>query len=419
MLISFTVSNFLSFQDKHTLSFKVKKTDSTLPEAIFSTHNENLTKTIAVYGANASGKSNLVKAFAFVRNFVVNGLQQSLTNIIPVESFLLSTETEHKPSLFELEIVSGKKLFIYGFEVSQQKIYKEWLYEYPNKKVLFERGANDIKFNARHFKEGSSQAIKNTRDNVLFLSVVASLNGEVSKDVVEAIKKIRVISGLQKGQTLNYSFEKYTKDESYRNKMKDFILEADFGISDIISEEKQVSAEEFVQIVPPQFRDALTAGKTNFFERKVAMLHQKYGTGKEKTGSVPFDFFKESDGTQQMFALSAPFINSLEEGNMLVIDELDSSLHPLLCQYILKIFNSTEQNSKNAQLVFTTHDISLLDEELLRRDQIWFTQKNSTGASELFSLADLGERSNLNFAKRYLEGRYGALPYVKLLEDIQ
>ncbi|MCL4365929.1 ATP-binding protein, partial [Patescibacteria group bacterium] len=364
-----------------------------------------------------SGKSNLIKAFAFVRNFVLNGLQQSLTGGIPVEPFLLSTTTETKPSTFELEILSGDSTYIYGFEVFAHKVHKEWLQQYPNKKVLFERTDQDIKANARYFKEGSANAIKNTRENVLFLTVLASLNGDISKEVVNSIKKIQVLSKFD--ETLNYSFDKYTKDASYRQKMKDFILQADFGIRDLLSEEKQLTKEEFVKPVPPQFQDILTAGKDNFFERKLATLHPRYDANQKEVGQVAFNFFKESEGTQKAFALSAPFINSLEEGNLLVVDELDSSLHPLICRYLLKLFNSNEANSNQAQLVFTTHDISLLDEDLLRRDQIWFTQKDKFGATELFSLADLGERSNLNFAKRYLEGRYGALPYIKELETIE
>ena len=417
MLTTFTVANFLSIKDKQSLSFRAKKQDQSLPESLSTQNEEVLVKSMAVFGPNASGKSNLIKAFAFVRNFVLNGLQQSLTGGIPVEPFLLSTATDNKPSTFELEIANGKDTFIYGLEVFPQKVHKEWLHQYPNKKVLFERNDQDIKANARYFKEGSANAIKNTRENVLFLTLLASQNGDISKEVVNSIKKIQVLSKFD--ETLNYSFDKYTKDASYRQKMKNFILQADFGIRDLLSEEKQLTKEEFVKPVPLQFQDLLTSGKDNFFERKLATLQLRYDVNKKEIGQVAFNFFKESEGTQKAFALSAPFINSLEDGNLLVVDELDSSLHPLICRYLLKLFNSKEGNSNQAQLIFTTHDISLLDEDLLRRDQIWFTQKDKYGATDIFSLADLGERSNLNFAKRYLEGRYGAIPYIKELETIE
>jgi len=417
MITKFTVGNFLSFKDKQTFSFTAQRKDSSLKDSLTKVHGDTLVRTVAVYGSNASGKSNFIKAFSFVRNFAVNGLKQ-LENAIPVEPFLLSSETEHKPSLFELEIVVGKDLFVYGFEVSNRKVYKEWLYQYPNKKTLFERQAKEIKVNARYFKEGSANTRKQTRNNVLYLSVVASYAGKISTKVLDAIKKIQVISGLERGQTLNYSFEKYTREEDYRDKMREFILEADLGISDIIPEERRMSAEE-IESIPPQFRNQIVHGKASLFERRLSTLHKKYDYDEKSAGVVAFNFFKESDGTQQMFALSAPFINSLKESNTLVIDELDASLHPLMCRYILKLFNSGDHNAKDAQLIFTTHDVSLLDEDLLRRDQIWFTQKDKFGATDIFSLADLGERSNLNFAKRYLEGRYGALPYIKQLEDIE
>ena len=147
------------------------------------------------------------------------------------------------------------------------------------------------------------------------------------------------------------------------------------------------------------------------------MIHKKSG---DSNGTAVFDFFQESDGTQQMFALSGPIVDSLKDGKTIFIDELDAHLHPFLLRYVLMIFNSKEKNPKNAQLVFTTHDISLLDSQILRRDQIWFAEKNrDQGASDYFSLYDMKEKEGMNYAKRYFEGRYGALPYVSALEGIE
>lgn len=418
MITKFTVGNFLSFKDKQTFSFTAQKKDSSLKNSLTKVHGEAFVRSVAIYGPNASGKSNFIKSFAFVRNFVVNGLKQ-LENAIPVEPFLLSNQNEHKPSYFELEIIIGEDLFTYGFEVSNKKVYREWLYQYPNKKILFERSAGEIKVNTRYFKEGSAITKKETRDRVLYLSVVASRNGEISQRVLGSLSKIHIVVGTEKGSTLDYSFTKYTKDENYRDWMKNFVLEADLGIKDIISEEQQITAEEFYKTVPSHLREQLAETKGAFFKRRLATLHDKYDSHGQSAGTVAFNFFKESEGTQQAFALSGPLKDTLEESNTLIIDELDASLHPLMCRYILKLFNSGDHNAKNAQLIFTTHDISLLDEELMRRDQIWFAQKDKFGATDIFSLADLGERSNLNFAKRYLEGRYGALPYIKQLEDIE
>ena len=420
MITKFTVGNFLSFKDNQTFSFVARKQDTSLQEVLTKAHGEIFVRAAAIYGPNASGKSNFIKAFIFLRNFVLNGLKQ-LEKTIPVEPFLLSNETETKPSFLELEISIGKEIFTYGFEVSSEKVHKEWLHQYPNKKILFERNLKEIKTNPRSFREGTAITKKeiNNRENVLYLSVVASHGGEIAGKIVNAVQKIQVISGLQKAQTLDYSFDRYTKDDGYRAWIKEFMLEADLGIKDILSEEQQITAEEFIKTVPLQLREQLAAEKGAFFKRKLAFVHSKFDASGKTAGAVAFNFFKESDGTQQAFALSGPLKNTLEESNTLIIDELDASLHPLMCRYILKVFGSGSHNAKNAQLIFTTHDVSLLDEDLLRRDQVWFTQKGKTGATELFSLANLGERSNLNFAKRYLEGRYGALPYIKQLEDIE
>lgn len=417
MLARFTVGNFLSLKDKYSLSFIAKKKDKSLPESIFTSNKQDLVKSIAIFGANASGKSNLIKALRFTKGMVVNGLKKSLADSIEVDPFLLNTTTEKSPSFFELEILSGKKTFVYGFEVSSKKVSKEWLYQFPNQKILFERLNQEIKTNVHFFREGTASARKNTRENVLFLTVVASLNGVISKELVEAIKKIRVISGLEKNKTLNYSFDKFSGDKNYRAKMKEFVVQAGTGVEDIISEERPLTPEEIAKL-PTRFKSNISGQMTEVSSRNLSTVHQKYDEEGKSIGEVPFDFFDESDGTQQIFALSGPIIDSLEQGNTLVIDELDSNLHPLVCRYVLKMFNSSDKNKNAAQLVFTTHDTSLLDEDLLRKDQVWFTQKDKTGATEVFSLADLGERSNLNFAKRYLEGRYGALPYIRLLEGV-
>ena len=202
-------------------------------------------------------------------------------------------------------------------------------------------------------------------------------------------------------------------------KMKEFILKANPGLVDIQASEKMILAKE-VQNIPDKFRELLFKEDSKIAERSLKFLRKKYASDGKEIGTEPLDFFtEESEGTQQMFALAAPFLDTLENGKVLFIDEIDASLHPLFCQYLSSIFNSKEQNPKNAQLIFTTHDTSLLKEELFRRDQIYFTDKNEGGATELFSLSDISERKGVDFAKRYLEGRYNALPYISDFEDLK
>ena len=204
---------------------------------------------------------------------------------------------------------------------------------------------------------------------------------------------------------------------NYLDEAFEFLKEAEFTMKKLIKENKEVSKEEFGKFFPPQLRELVTTGKSKFFLRKAQATHPKYDEKNNEIEDVQFDFHtQESEGTKNMLGLSLLFIDALKEGKTLFIDELNTSLHPFLCRFVLKKFNSKE-NRNNAQLIFTTHDVSLLDNEIFRRDQIFFVEKDKYGASTLFSLTDLGERKDLSYRKRYFEGRYGALPYIKTLES--
>jgi len=218
---------------------------------------------------------------------------------------------------------------------------------------------------------------------------------------------------------MDFSFGKFLEDEKMAEQMKHFIVEADFGIIDIQASQKMILAKE-IQNMPDKFKELFFKEDSKIAERSLKFLHKKFDKTQKEVGSESLDFFsEESEGTQQMFALSAPIIDTLENGKILFIDEIDASLHPILCQYLITIFNSKEKNPNNAQLIFSTHDVSLLKEELLRRDQVYFTEKNKFGETELFSLSDISERKGVDFAKRYLEGRYNALPYISDFENLK
>jgi len=415
MIKKFTVKNFLSFKNGNTLNFEKQAGDDSCEGAFFKYQKTWLLHSMAIYGANASGKSNLWKALFFFRSFISTSLQTSLSNEkIPVTPFLLNTQTEQEPSFFEIEIFLKEKLFIYGFEVSPIKVHREWLLESAYNKTLFERTNDDITSNPNYFKEATADLKDKTRTNVLFLTVLASYNAELSCELVKEIQKIEVFSGNAHGITLDYAVKKYSE---YQTNILAFMKEADLGITKLNIEEKEIPRDEFIKILPIQLRPIIPLEQEKIFKPIIQSFHTKFSPDGKKVADIPFDFSRESTGTQQFFALSAPFLNTLEEGKTLIIDELDASLHHFLCRFILKLFNSNE-NKNNAQLVFTTHDISLLDKEILRRDQIWFTEKDQYGTSKLYSLADLGEHKEASFMKRYLEGRYGALPYIKRLEDI-
>ena len=420
MLLNFKIKNYRSIKEEVVLDLQATKDKTSKEQSVFEIGKIAFLKSAAIYGPNASGKSNILKAFVAFRMMVLESLMRSNTNTdLPNEYFKLSAETENKQSSFEIEFLIDKNIFIYGFEIKKKKVCREWLIQKKGKKNLFERNDQEIKSNKNYFKEATVALKKQTAERVLFLSVLASNNGELSKKIVQFIQKTNYISGTQRGDTLNFSFKQFLNNPQMTERIKEFILKSDFGIVDIKASKKMILSNQ-IQNIPDKFKELLFKEDSKIAERSLKFLHEKYNTKIKVTEKVPLDFFtEESEGTQQMFALSAPFIDTLENGNILFLDEIDASLHPLLCQYLISIFNSEKGNPNNAQLIFTTHDISLLKEELLRRDQVYFTEKNKKGATVLFSLSDISERKGVDFAKRYMEGRYNALPYISDFEDLK
>jgi hypothetical protein len=198
--------------------------------------------------------------------------------------------------------------------------------------------------------------------------------------------------------------------------------EADFGIDDIQTKYGFVPIEELVKNAPEHFKEFIQKSnlKNQAFQHKVSAIHSKFDAGGKKVGDVALDFSLESQGTRKAFQMAGLLAKVLIEGDQtLIVDELSSAFHPMLCQFVLKKFNSRKTNSKNSVLFFTTHDVTLLDKEFLRRDQAWFVDKDRFGASKLFSLASLGERKEASYSKGYLEGRYGAIPYIKSLDLVE
>lgn len=420
MLINFKVKNFRSIKDEVVLSLQATNLDSSKKRAVFSGgNNVALLKSVAIYGPNASGKSNIIKAFISFRRMVLNSLAESVQEKkLPAEHFKLSTETDNQPSFFEIEFFIDDERFIYGFEIDQEKVHAEWLKQVRGNKNLFNREEQKIESSKNYFKEATAALKKQTGDRVLFLTMLASNNAPTAKKVVQFVQKTGIILGPYRGRTFNYSFDKFIEDSEMKQKIKELMIQSDFGIVDIKAREEMVQVPDNI---PDQIKE-----DSMITQRQLDIVHDKFDANKQMNEKVSLGFFNnESEGTKRMFFLSGPLLETLKHGKVLFIDEIDSSLHPILCQYLISIFNSKTKNPKNAQLVFTTHDVSLLnasildDEKLLRRDQIYFTNKDKYGATELFSLADISERKGVDFTKRYIEGRYGALPYIAEFEDLK
>jgi uncharacterized protein len=420
MLLSFKVKNYRSIKDPVLFDLQATNDDSHVNDAVFECGKFSLLKSAAIYGPNASGKSNIFKAFLVFRLMILESLFRStLTENLPSEPFKLDVKRVGEPTSFEMKFLLDGEVFSYGFQFNTQRIWSEWLKRERGNVEYFSRTGQEIKSNKNSYKEATSALKNQTAPRVLFLSVLASNNAPVAKKITELIKRINFISGAERGDTLNYSFGEFVKDSKRAEKMKQFIVQADFGVRDIQANERIVSAKQ-LQNIPDKFKEFLFEENSQIAEREIKFLHVAYDKNGKETSGVALDFLQEeSEGTQQMFALSAPIIDTLENGKILCIDEIDSSLHPMLCRYLVTLFNSKERNRNNAQIIFTTHDISLLSEEFLRRDQIFFTKKKKDGSTELFSLADLSERKGADFSKRYMEGRYDALPYIEDYENLK
>jgi hypothetical protein len=383
--------------------------------------NLKLLKSAAIYGANASGKSNFAKAINFMKRFIVNSSKETqITEKIDVEPFKLSTETENKPSYFEIIFLLHGQKYRYGFEANQERIISEWLFYVPNirETKLFRRKYDEIELSERYKADGIQQR---TRRNALFLSVSAQFNVEIATSILNwIINQLKIISGLKDDGHEAYTFNCLMEDIDKKTAIFNLIKKLDLGISKLeVKTGGQGSFLERIKDFPDAVKKILIEElehELNDAEVKIVSiksLHQKFDKNGILIGIEPFDLsFHESEGTQKIFAISGPLVDCLQEGKTLIIDEFDARLHPLISYAIVELFNSTKTNPSNAQLVLMTHDTSLLSNKLFRRDQIWFVEKTRFGVTDLYSLAEYKVRNDASFERDYIKGRYGAIPYI-------
>ena len=423
MLIEFSVGNYRSFKEKVTFSMvaadlvaKDKKLDENNAFAV--NKDLQLLKSAAIYGANASGKSNLAKALAFMADFMIDSSRETQSvDEIAVEPFILSSETKDKPSFFELVFLIDGQQYRYGFEADYENIVSEWLFYVPKVREtnLFERQLNTIKMSKIYKGKGIEQR---TRNNALFLSVSAQFNVEIAVRILEWISdKLILISTESNQGDWHYTFGLFVRNEN-THEIIQLIKELDLSIDNINIESMDIPINSLPDTAPDEVKDlAKKTGKV--VGKMVKFIHRKFDQNGDFQGleSVDLETF-ESEGTRKIFALAGYLVAALKEGSSLVIDEFDARLHPLISQAIVKLFNSNETNPNNAQLIFMTHDTNLLSNKLFRRDQIWFTEKNRYGATDLYSLAEYNIRNDASFESDYIKGRYGAIPYLGDLSNL-
>ncbi len=426
MLIQFTIGNFKTFKEKATISLlphtAFKESEAKNENNVFQTGfaNISLLKSAVIYGANASGKSKFVEAMDFMKYFIINSAKESQANErIDVEPFRLSIETENEPCFFEIAFIYENALFRYGFEATHQKIHTEWLFYKPKTKevCIFFREQENLEIHKDYLKvfkelQKLQQGNLILRNNTLLLSfVVQTYNDTLGLKVMNWFNSFNIISGLEDSDYESFTVNKLQHKDS-KNKILSLLQLADLGIEDFKAESVQVdSAQTFIP--DPIKKMILSKNKDAHIYEGVKTYHTKYDQEGNSLGQEEFSLDDhESKGTQKYFSLSGIILDNLENGEVLVVDELDAKLHPILVQELVKLFNSKDTNPKNAQLIFVTHDVNLLDSDIFRRDQIWFIEKDRYQAAYLYPLTNFSVRDNTDLKKNYIWGKYGAIPFV-------
>lgn len=414
MLIEFRVKNFRSIRDEQVLSLVASK-DKTL----LDTHTQatginaapNLLRSAVIYGANASGKSNLIKALQYMRGVVL----ESATLIQPgqtygVEPFRLDPEFTDQPTEFEITFLIDGVRYQYGFSMTSKRIVEEYLLVYKafkpqhwfNRHYDSETGIDVYEFGAgmkgpKNLWEGA------TRPNALFLSMAVQLNSEALRPVYDWFSSSLVIFNEQAQLGPQSSIQMLNHTDGRKDICK-FLTSADISIIDINVETRKVPGQTV--------HFDLVAGKTEVRAEELEEHKVRFHHVTEK-GQAVFDLLEESNGTRSLLFLAGPVLDILNKGKTLIIDELDTSLHTLLVREIVRLFHRNETNTLGAQLIFTTHDTSLLDAtDLFRRDQVWFVEKDRDQASSLISLSEFSPRKNEALERGYLIGRYGGIPFL-------
>lgn len=421
MLIEFSIENFRSFKEEVTLSL-ISSSDKSLDNNLIKTatlKKDNLLRSEVIYGANASGKSNVVSAFNYLRQLVINSHKFQKGTGISYSPFKLDKKYTSKPSRFEIVFLKNNIRYTYGVSLTNEKIVDEYLYYYPQgrKALIFERKDT---FNYKFTIDINEQDFlsSKTLPNVLYLSNSTQLNYKKTSEAFDWFKdNLKIIGATDNPKLTAFTIELLNKDE----KLKEFILKslmvADLGIVDISAKlDKILIDDASLELPSPDLKSEFTLISDDDGLKLVQMDIKTMHNVLDEKGNdigINFDFDEESEGTKRLFALVGSWIDALNNGRILIVDELDTKLHPLLMEFLIKLFHNPTQNKNDAQLIFTTHNTNLLDLDLFRRDQIWFTEKNpSYGNTDLYSLLEFSPRKDKNVRKGYLAGRYGAIPFI-------
>ncbi len=421
MILQFSVTNFGSIRAEQTLSLLADADTSLSGNAIDlglpGMKRERVLKGAVLYGANASGKTNMLLALNHLSELVAESHRYQPNQVIShYQPFLLDQYSRLEPTRYNLSFVSEGARYEYEVLFDAANIWEEELTSYPEgqprtlfKRVVDRANPKEVAWEPLHSPLREIRSL--VLPNMLFLSRAANLNQE---EVFPAYQwftetlnmlNLAVNGGLSPQRTAYILYSEKNepaKEQPLADDILSLVRQADFGLVDVKIIEKEL---EFPGLLPVHSISSGTRTPRKHLE--AVMRHRG-----QADGSFELNFDQQSGGTQRFFALAGPWIQFLREGRVLFIDELESSLHPMLVRYLVALFMDPEINTRNAQLIFTTHNPLLLDLKLLRRDQIWFTEKSEEGATTLYPLTEYSPRKDESILRGYLAGRYGGVPFI-------
>ncbi|WP_306574189.1 AAA family ATPase [Oligella urethralis] len=419
MLLEFSVANCYSYASTQKLSMIAAagtehEEHNVASIELASQQAYRVLKSAIIYGANASGKSNLLKALKLMQTLVLASANAQLDDPLGITPFKLNEDLSHSPSEFEVDFIAEGVRYQYGFSADNSQIYDEWLYAYPKRQAQLwfmrvwdeRKQQHDWKYGA-NFKGTKAIWQRSTRKNALFLSTAIQLNNKQLQPVFYWFKNVLQFIGITAISPF-YTAEYIHKNPNNKPQVLRFIRRADLDIHDIIIDEADFE-ESLASNIPAELKKLILLNQTK--EEKAFTIHTIRQTAQGKF--VPFDFSEESAGTQKLFQLLAPWMIALKEGLVLLVDELDNSLHTQLVELLIKQFHNPQTNAKNAQLIFTSQNTNHLNQRIFRRDQIWFCERDYAHGTELYPLTDFTVRKEReNIEQAYLSGRYGGVPFI-------
>lgn len=429
MLLQFSVSNFRSFRDLQTLNFGASNHDKSLPENTLSPELPGLKgkrwlKCIALYGANASGKSTIIEAMEALSGWVAQSAKTTDPEepISFIEPYALDAVSSEEPTAFAVIFAVGKVRFEYRVAATKTLVLHESLRAWPSSReqIWFERDWNPVT-DSHDFSPENPTGLPRNRDieqralkNMLYLSkAIAENRKEVEEPFRWLVSRFQFMDLSTRGNIWRgFTLKQIDgKGDILKSRIMEVLRHADLGVVDAAAIEKEPPSAETMKILQIVAPDAAKDLEKSGSKRPQFMVPQLFhqGTGKS---AISLDWERESAGTQRFFALIGPWLDVLEKGYTICIDELETSMHPIMVRELLKLIFSESVNTGGAQVIFTTHNPLFLDGTLLRRDQVWFTDKDDEGISHLYPLTEYQPRQDESLIRGYMAGRYGAVPFV-------